>query len=175
MECKKQSCVQHANVDPSACGCLPCPNAPLCGTYHGGADVAFHRGTCTDCAVNFGRALSFVKGAFECAICLEPQTAGMHHPSGCTHVFCVDCVRRLVWPCTAVTQEAFGWTEIAADETEEECDIRYWRWAASAAGTAYHEQRDLLTAMSCSDACPLCRAPIVADWVHKRGAWAEAT
>ena len=141
------NCARQHNPDPDACSCPPCPNAAFCGMHHiPQFYLGAHRGTCYSCAVSFGRALSFVRQDFECAICLEQNTTGMHHPSGCAHVFCVDCVHRLVYGCDRMVSDILdndSDEDTIEDDSEED------------------ERRETRISL----ACPLCRAKIVPDWV----------
>ena len=76
-----------------------CPNSKFCLELQIPRSILnVHRGTCTNCAISFGRVLTFSKEEKECPICLETTVDNMVHPSECGHIFCIACLRRLFWP-----------------------------------------------------------------------------
>jgi hypothetical protein len=84
--------------DGSQCACVACPNVRLCGRWMPSVFLGCNRGYCTNCAVLWGKTLSFVEMTEECPVCLgQPVGGGVRHPAGCGHVFCVPCTRRLFY------------------------------------------------------------------------------
>ena len=88
-----------SEYDGTECGCAACPNVKLCGQWAPSIFFDCHRGTCGDCAVFWGKALTFVAMTEECPICYEQSVDGVRHPSNCAgeHIFCIPCTRRLWW------------------------------------------------------------------------------
>lgn len=165
MACVDGNCPAENNEDPSACVCPPCPNSRLCGMHHiPPVYLEIHRGTCGNCAAIFGKALSFVEEEFECPVCLENRPVGIRHPSNCSHIFCVDCTRRLFWASeNDIDPEDYGFTgnSSLADWFETEGAQQYM--------LALEEEDDNF---ECDERCPLCRREAIPDWQTNIGEWA---
>jgi len=113
-----------------------------------------------------------VAQGFTCPICMNDCGEGMHHPSGCTHVFCINCVKRLVWPtdCGTVKPSDFGW---AGDDSE---DDDFFEWLESGPGKAYDNVYDAEQAeleRQRTNECPMCRRVVVPDWKTHTGKWSK--
>jgi hypothetical protein len=67
-----------------------------------------------NCAISFGKELTFHEAEEECPICLEDLPA-VELPN-CTHRLCVTCFRRIQW------QESEGDSEEAEDESDRPYD-----------------------------------------------------
>ena len=168
MECNG-NCAHETNPDRAARTCPRCPNATLCDIDHIPAVyLDCHRGTCQNCATHFGRPLTFVVVEFECSVCLEAHARGMRHPA-CQHIFCVPCLRRVMWPEIAdIDPRLFGCP------SDDDDDSVWDAWQNTAAGLAFNaavvKEEAALPAPSMS--CPVCREETVPDWATKTGNWA---
>ena len=81
--------------DGSQCACVACPNVRLCKQWMPSGYMNL-RGLCFNCDVIWGKDLSFVEMTEECPICFgRPVGGGVRHPSGCGHVFCAPCTKRM--------------------------------------------------------------------------------
>jgi hypothetical protein len=130
-------------VDPM---CVPVrfPNYLICDTTLPLWVLHCHRGTCMNCAIEYGRRLVFYHPEISkrpmCPVCLEEQDCFvLHH---CSHGICVPCMRRDGWILESPQAEDFGFAPPDDWEGDEDDDT-FNAWAA-AEPESYQDYRNAL-------------------------------
>ena len=79
--------------DGSKCGCIKCPNFPVCSMWAPPWVFDVYHGRCGNCSGNFRKNLVFTTDIFTCVICLEETILGVRHPAECGHRCCIGCFK----------------------------------------------------------------------------------
>ena len=146
-----------------------CPNSKFCLQFQVPSSIFnVHRGTCPNCAISFGRVLAFSKEEIDCPVCLETTVDNMVHPSGCGHIFCISCVRRLFWPMMyrEDTSKKYG----APQEEDfldniEEYEKAWEMWIETDMGKLWNSiDAEEELHLKSIEACPICRFQKEPDW-----------
>jgi hypothetical protein len=156
---------------------VSCPNAEFCLVWEIPRRVLdCHRGTCMNCAIHFGRELKFTSEETECPVCLETTKKNMFHPSGCRHIFCVACVRRLFFPEREDTSKEYGAPQERDFPDCEAFEDAWDAWIETEIGqlwNAIDSEEELAFQDSAIEECPICRSKKDPDWKTGCGNWCK--
>lgn len=174
--CEYGDGVDALTYDGSKCGCVKCPNFPVCRVWAPPWVFGCNRGLCINCA-SWGPGRLEFKSLADCPICLEHKPS-VKHPA-CEHTLCVDCLREQMYPSDApslpsrpygfVTDCMCCWCN-GTDKRWDYCDDAHQIWkiehpdqyeAWSAADNAQREAYDAAIDERVDwRACCLCRKTI---------------